>query len=156
MLIKMCPGVRNLFAGNSMPVKLRLVCEQTVGSTYSNWQNLARLSWSPGKTCCILWWWYAQKPSLCKILHTHVRDVPSSWRFRFYFCSLHCCQNFTFSTPLLSTFCIHSRKETSFLYSSEYGFGYYAMRVANIPDQQPYHFQCRNWTRHACSRILQL
>jgi hypothetical protein len=68
-----------------MPDKLRLVREQNVGSIYSNSQNLARLSWSPGKTCFIIWRWYAQKPSLCKILHTHVRDVPSSWRFCLYF-----------------------------------------------------------------------
>jgi hypothetical protein len=78
---------------------------------------------------------------------------------------LLCCQNITFPTPLLFTFCIHSynhsfmerhRYPTKFCMQSQMLCNVQFCEVditVTIQSQWSYHFHCRNHTWNACRHI---
>jgi len=79
--------------------------------------------------------------------------------------ALHCCQNITFPTPLLFTFCIHSHIH-SFMERHRYPtkFCMQSQMLCNVQfceaditvtilSQWSYHFHCRKHTWNACRHI---
>lgn len=89
-----------------------------------NSQILKKQVWSLSKRCCTLWRWYRQILPWCKILHTcvYATSVVLEILCIHTWALLHRCQNVTFSTPLLFTFCICSWEGISLVQNSVYGF----------------------------------